>query len=122
METLHLHHPARPPHMISPSHGPFTDTELSAAELLVQLSGSSDTAEDRASSSSPGSVNARPLPLRPETAMLLENEEEDEETGPGRRRTQRYRPIAEVYAATTPSGGVDRGAERRRKKRAKGED
>ncbi|RWW37289.1 hypothetical protein BHE74_00057623, partial [Ensete ventricosum] len=109
-ETLDLH-TTRPTSSSSSSsssttacRGLFTATELAAAELLVQLSGSSAsfsvaaTAEDRASSSSPRSVNARPPP---ETTILVETEEE-EETGPWR-RNRRYRPIADLYAVTLPS-------------------
>ncbi|CAL9780025.1 unnamed protein product [Musa acuminata subsp. burmannicoides] len=70
----------------------FTTTELAAAEQLVQLSGSSA----ETSSSSPRSVNKRP----PLGGFLLEAKVE-EGTGPWR-RTQRYRPIADLYAATEP--------------------
>ncbi|CAL9149392.1 uncharacterized protein LOC135628944 [Musa acuminata AAA Group] len=116
-ETLDLH-PTRPSSSCSTTacRGLFTATELAAAELLVQLSGSSAsfsaaaTAEDRASSSSPRSVNARPPP---ETTILPENEEE-EETGPWR-RNRRYRPIADLYAVTLPA--VKRCGDKRRERK-----
>ncbi|URD72382.1 hypothetical protein MUK42_08913 [Musa troglodytarum] len=83
----------------------FTATELAAAEQLVQLSGSgadtSSSSSFSSPSSSPRSVNKRP----PLGGFLLEAEEEKEEkeegTGPWR-RTQRYRPVADLYAATEP--------------------
>ncbi|WOL18595.1 hypothetical protein Cni_G27392 [Canna indica] len=92
----------------------FTPAELAAAEQLVQLSESSAesaaaapcaAAESSSSSSSPRSVNTRPPP---EAVMMEaeeeEEEEEEEETGL-RRRTKRYRPIADLYAATRPIKG-----------------
>ncbi|CAL9192633.1 unnamed protein product, partial [Musa hybrid cultivar] len=92
-------------------------TEVAAAELLVQLSGSSASfsaaAADRASSSSsssPGSGNAKRQP--PEIKIFPEKEEE--ETGPWR-RTRRYRPIALLYASTRPLHGRDRDNKRRTK-------
>ncbi|RWV97224.1 hypothetical protein GW17_00040007 [Ensete ventricosum] len=130
METLHLD-PVVPPSSSSASTAPrgfFTAAELAAAERLVQLSADSGTlsvtatAEERTSSSSPRSVNARPPP---EVTFLMENveEDDDEEIRP-RRRTPRYRPIADIYAATRPVDRVTRicGVQRRKKKRTRGED
>ncbi|KAJ8499157.1 hypothetical protein OPV22_009709 [Ensete ventricosum] len=89
--TLHL----------APVYPPSTATELAAAELLVQLSGSSASF-----SSSPGSGNAKRQ--RPEIKILPENEE----TGPWQ-RTRRYRPIALLYASTRPLHDRDRDNKRR---------
>ncbi|CAL9130875.1 unnamed protein product [Musa textilis] len=130
METLHLD-PVVPPSSASASTAPrglFTAAELAAAERLVQLSANSGTlsvtatAEDRASSSSPRSVNARPPP---EVTIPMENvEEDDDEAIRPRRRTPRYRPIADIYAATRPVDPATRmrGVQRREKKRTRGED
>ncbi|CAL9150606.1 unnamed protein product [Musa hybrid cultivar] len=130
METLHLD-PVVPPSSSSASTAPrglFTAAELAAAERLVQLSANSGTlsvtatAEDRTSSSSPQSVNARP-PSQVTIPMENVEEDDDEEIRP-RRRTPRYRPIADIYAATRPVDRVTRmcGVQRRDKKRTRGED
>ncbi|THU57154.1 hypothetical protein C4D60_Mb03t00530 [Musa balbisiana] len=102
--------------------GPFTAAELAAAEQLLQLSESSSAdlaaSSSSSSSSSPRSVNNRPPP----EAVLLEaeeeeEEEEEEETGL-RRRTKRYRLIADLHMVTTPinscsqRGGAERGGAR----------
>ncbi|RRT47333.1 hypothetical protein B296_00049387 [Ensete ventricosum] len=95
-----------------PAGGPFTAAELAAAEQLLQLceSSSADLAasvSSASSSSSPRSVNNRPPP----EAVLLEAEEE--ETGL-RRRTKRYRLIADLHMATMPINSCSKrgGAER----------
>nr|XP_009391017.1 PREDICTED: uncharacterized protein LOC103977275 [Musa acuminata subsp. malaccensis] len=95
--------------------GPFTAAELAAAEQLLQLSESSSAdlaaSSSSASSSSPRSVNNRPPP----EAVLLEAEEEEEEETGLRRRTKRYRLIADLHMVTTPidscskGGGAERG-------------
>ncbi|WOK94674.1 hypothetical protein Cni_G03379 [Canna indica] len=117
METL-----ARSDHLLPSSSARrdlFTDTEVAAAEQLVQLSGSSGDADPDAvpstsaasASSSPRSVNARPPAPPPPEALLLEAEDEEEEVGP-RRRKKRYRSIAEIYASTDPVA-VRRGGDKR---------
>ncbi|KAJ8501343.1 hypothetical protein OPV22_011895 [Ensete ventricosum] len=96
-----------------PAGGPFTAAELAAAEQLLQLceSSSADLAASVSSASSsfssPRSVNNRPPP----EAVLLEAEEE--ETGL-RRRTKRYRLIADLHMATMPINSCSKrgGAER----------
>ncbi|URD93732.1 hypothetical protein MUK42_00070 [Musa troglodytarum] len=90
-----------------PAGGPFTAAELAAAAQLLQLSESSSadlaaSSSSSSSSSSPRSVNNRPPP----EAVLLEAEEEEEEEETGlRRRTKRYRLIADLHMATAPVDG-----------------
>ncbi|XP_066353406.1 methionine aminopeptidase 2-1-like [Miscanthus floridulus] len=125
----------------APSPARFTARELAAAEQLIHLSESScssyagalprGSVASASSTSSPRSVNAPPVPLPPATpappppaagAGLLaaaaedDEEEEDEdqqEVGGRRRRNKRYRPIAEIYAATEPKP-IGAGARRRK--------
>ncbi|XP_074571479.1 uncharacterized protein LOC141827997 [Curcuma longa] len=133
METLDLHHhpPLLPP--LLPSRGLLTDSDLKAAELLVHLSENSGCEVDDRCSSSTSTTTSRsvelsrlpPPPL--EAAILLENEDDDEEMGGPWRRTRRYRPIADVYAATAPVGGRDldrrqRGERRSEKKSRREQD
>ncbi|KAG6537047.1 transcription initiation factor TFIID subunit 1-like [Zingiber officinale] len=87
--------------------GLFTAADLAAAELLVHLSESSaeaastvsSSASSSSSSSSPRSVNTRPP-----DASVLGRIDDEEEMGPWR-RTKRYRPMTDLYAATRPVGG-----------------
>ncbi|XP_038973562.1 uncharacterized protein LOC120105296 [Phoenix dactylifera] len=114
---------------ISPSRplDSFTETELLAAEQLVQLSESSGgESSSSLSSSSPRSVNAQPPPM----AMVAEadddvegEEQEDEIGGAPRRRRPRYRLIADLYAARLRSTALRSGLEEERQrgeKRMKG--
>ena len=125
----------------APSPVRFTARELAAAEQLIHLSESScssyagafprGSVTSASSTSSPRSVNAPPLPpatpapppppaagpgLLAAAAEDDEEEEEDEdqqEVGGRRRRNKRYRPIAEIYAATEPKP-IAAGARRRK--------
>ncbi|CAD6265006.1 unnamed protein product [Miscanthus lutarioriparius] len=123
----------------APSPARFTAPELAAAEQLIHLSESScssyagalprGSVASASSTSSPRSVNAPPAPLPPATpappppaaagllaAAAEDDEEEDEdqqEVGGRRRRNKRYRPIAEIYAATEPKP-IGAGARRRK--------
>lgn len=129
METLDLRlHPPLPSTQPPPSRGLLTASDLKAAELLVQLSESSGGGADdwcsSSSSSTPRSVELpRSAPPLLEAEILLENEDDEEETGGPWRRTRRYRPIADVYAATAPVGVRDldrrRPAERRNEKKSR---
>ncbi|XP_010935143.1 uncharacterized protein [Elaeis guineensis] len=107
----------------------FTETELLAAELLVQLSESSggDSSSSFSSSTSPRSVNARPPPMamvaEDDRDVVVGEEEDDEIGGAPRRRRPRYRLLADLYAVTAPIGSVEkrRGGERQRgEKKMKG--
>ncbi|PUZ52601.1 hypothetical protein GQ55_6G283700 [Panicum hallii var. hallii] len=100
----------------------FTALELAAAEQLIHLSESScssgaaaptprggglllpaSAASAASSSTSPRSVNNAPPPAAPPAAVAEDEEDDDEqEVGGRRRRNKRYRPIAEIYAATDP--------------------
>ncbi|KAJ0967020.1 hypothetical protein J5N97_023937 [Dioscorea zingiberensis] len=83
----------------APPSPEFSESEMAAAALLVQLSGGdSGVEESAASSSSFSSVGTRP-PVR-------DNEDEDDD-GP-RRIRPRYRSISDVYAATVPISGKRR--------------
>jgi hypothetical protein len=116
----------------APSPSRFTARELAAAEQLIHLSESScssyagalprGSVASASSTSSPRSVNAPPPSPPPAAAGLLaaaaedDEEEEDEdqqEVGGRRRRNKRYRPIAEIYAATEPKP-IGAGARRRK--------
>jgi hypothetical protein len=122
----------------APNPARFTARELAAAEQLIHLSESScsssyaaalprGSAASASSTSSPRSVNAppqpaTPIPPPPPAAAAAEDDEEDEEedqdqqeVGGRRRRNKRYRPIAEIYAASSPEPvGVGAGARRRK--------
>ncbi|XP_062196342.1 uncharacterized protein LOC133899368 [Phragmites australis] len=106
--------PKRP----SPSPARFTPLELAAAEQLIHLSESSSSgaaftprgggpgpasaAASASSSSSPRSVNAPAAPEPPRALVAAGDDEDEQEVGALRRRNKRYRPIAEIYAATVP--------------------
>ena len=103
-----------------PSPPRFTALELAAAEHLIHLSESSCSsgaaaaptpragllllpASAASSSTSPRSVNnAPPPPAAPPAAAAEGDEDDEQEVGGRRRRNRRYRPIAEIYAATDP--------------------
>ncbi|KAF8749899.1 hypothetical protein HU200_011739 [Digitaria exilis] len=109
-----------------PTPARFTALELVAAEQLIHLSGSSCSSASASaaalsatpppllpvasasSSASPRSVNNSPPP--PALAAAEDDEEDEQEVGGRRRRNKRYRPIAEIYAATEPKpiGGRSR--------------
>ncbi|OEL35704.1 hypothetical protein BAE44_0003276 [Dichanthelium oligosanthes] len=102
---------------LSPS--PFTALELAAAEQLIHLSESSCSsgaaasltpcgaggpglllpASAASSSTSPRSVNNAPPPP---VGVAAEDDEDEQEVAGRQRRNRRYRPIAEIYAATDP--------------------
>ncbi|KAG6532754.1 hypothetical protein ZIOFF_006604 [Zingiber officinale] len=88
--------------------GLFTAADLAAAELLVHLSESSaeaaSTVSSSASSSSSSSSSPRSVNTRPPDASVLGRIDDEEEMGPWR-RTKRYRPMTDLYAATRPVGG-----------------
>ena len=107
---------AGPSRSRSPSPPRFTALELAAAEHLIHLSESSCSSggaaptprgaglllvpASAASAASPStslrSVNNAPPPA------VAEGDEDEQEVGGRRRRNRRYRPIAEIYAATDP--------------------
>jgi hypothetical protein len=99
----------------------FTALELAAAEHLIRLSGSSSVGSTAsASSSSPRSVNNAPAAPAGQLAAA-EDDDGEQEVGGRRRRNKRYRPVAEIYAATEPKHklkpkpiGPDGGKEKRR--------
>ena len=108
---------AGPSRSRSPSPPRFTALELAAAEHLIHLSESSCSsgaaaaptpragllllpASAASSSTSPRSVNNAPPPPAAPPAAAAEGDED--EVGGRRRRNRRYRPIAEIYAATDP--------------------
>ncbi|CAN6175177.1 unnamed protein product [Urochloa humidicola] len=94
--------------------GMFTEAELAAADLLVQLSGSGGGDDGAASESeSPRSVNT--------CAAAAAWEEEEERKPPAgleldRRARKRYRLVSELYDATRPVAGDGAGSARKRKR------
>ncbi|PAN13598.1 hypothetical protein PAHAL_2G349600 [Panicum hallii] len=92
--------------------GLFTEAELAAADLLVQLSGSGGGGDEAASESgSPRSVN---------TCAGAAAWEEEEEAGGlelDRRARKRYRLVSELYGATRPVACAGAGSARKRKRR-----
>ncbi|CAN6198744.1 unnamed protein product [Urochloa humidicola] len=96
--------------------GMFTEAELAAADLLVQLSGSGGGDDGAASESeSPRSVNTCA------GAVAWEEEEEERKAAAGleldRRARKRYRLVSELYDATRPVAGAGAvgGNDRKRK-------
>ncbi|TVU04650.1 hypothetical protein EJB05_47776, partial [Eragrostis curvula] len=111
--TTHAPAPAGADGRPSPSR--FTALELAAAEHLIHLSESSSSAAacftprgpasvgSASSTSSPRSVNAPAIPRALAALAAAEEGDDDEQEVGGRpRRNKRYRPIAEIYAATAP--------------------
>ncbi|CAL5087089.1 unnamed protein product [Urochloa decumbens] len=91
--------------------GMFTEAELAAADLLVQLSGSGGGDDGAASESeSPRSVNT--------CAGAAAWEEREAAAGLelDRRARKRYRLLSELYDATRPVAGAGAGNERKRKR------
>ncbi|OEL38800.1 hypothetical protein BAE44_0000180 [Dichanthelium oligosanthes] len=93
--------------------GLFTEAELAAADLLVQLSGSAggdDEAAAEPEPESPRSVNT--------CAGAAAWEEKEEAMGLelDRRARKKYRLLSELYDATRPVAGADAGNARKRKR------
>ncbi|GJN15491.1 hypothetical protein PR202_gb02412 [Eleusine coracana subsp. coracana] len=125
------------PASVRPSPSRFTALELAAAEHLIHLSESSGSSaaaffgpasvgSAASSSSSPRSVNAPVVPRcgggLAALAAAEDDEDDEQEVGGRRRRNKRYRPIAEIYAATEPKPVGARGGrkEKDRPKQAAG--
>lgn len=90
----------------------FTETELAAAELLVQLSESANSGDSSCSTtSSPRSVN---------TCLDPSGGGNDEVVLS--RRKKRYRMISDLYNSTTSIGGGEEEEKRKTRKRARGEE
>ena len=92
--------------------GLFTEAELAAADLLVQLSGGGEGDEAASESGSPRSVNTC-------AGGAAAWEEEQEEAGGlelDRRTRKRYRLVSELYGATRPVAGAGAGSARKRKR------
>ena len=93
--------------------GLFTEAELAAADLLVQLGGSGGGGDEAPSESgSPRSVNTC-------AGGAAAWEEEQEEAGGlelDRRTRKRYRLVSELYGATRPVAGAGAGSARKRKR------
>lgn len=89
----------------------FTEAELAAADLLVQLSGSAGGADDEAASDSgsPRSVNTGAAWAEEREAMTMGLELD-------RRATKRYRLVSELYDATRRVDGSGEGNARKRKR------
>ncbi|KAL6656406.1 hypothetical protein ACP70R_007232 [Stipagrostis hirtigluma subsp. patula] len=97
--------------------GLFTEAELAAADLLVQLSGGGG-GDDAPSSSSPRSVNtcAGAAAWEDEMEVALELGLGVELDLDGRAR-KRYRLLSELYAATRPVWGAAAASSTRKRKR-----
>ncbi|RLN33119.1 hypothetical protein C2845_PM03G04850 [Panicum miliaceum] len=89
--------------------GLFTEAELAAADLLVQLSGSGRGDEAASESGSPRSVNtcAGGAAAWEAASGGLELD---------RRARKRYRLVSELYGATRPVAGAGAGSARKRKR------
>ncbi|KAF3324937.1 hypothetical protein FCM35_KLT11094 [Carex littledalei] len=93
----------------------FTETELAAAELLVQLSESGSNRDSLSSdTSSPRSVNTRQNPIGGD------DEEEGMVVLP--RRRKRYRMISDLYKSTTTGGGDEEKHNYKKQKRPRVEE
>ncbi|CAL5073055.1 unnamed protein product [Urochloa decumbens] len=95
--------------------GVFTEAELAAVDLLVQLSGSGGVDDGAASESeSPRSVNTCA------GSAAWKEEEEKREAAAGleldRRARKRYRLLSELYDATRPVAVAGAGNERKKKR------
>ncbi|RCV12721.1 hypothetical protein SEVIR_2G302800v4 [Setaria viridis] len=99
-----------------PLGGLFTEAEMAAADLLVQLSGSGGGDDGGAAPESPRSVNTCAG-----AAAWAEEEEREREAVLGleldRRARKRYRLVSELYDATRPVAGAGAGAGSARKRK-----